>query len=39
MAICEEIGNNTWTFEVETKSPFGYTILRYWGEAEMLVGA
>ena len=33
-AICEQVDDNKWVFNVETKSPFGQPIIRYWGVAE-----
>lgn len=35
-AVCKAQGNNKWTFEVETKSPFGDLIMKYSGEAEII---
>jgi hypothetical protein len=36
-AICEQIEENKWIFDVETKSPFGQQITKYWGEAEIVI--
>lgn len=35
-AICILIDDNTWRFEVETLSPFGKSVLKYWGKAKLI---